>query len=50
MARQRIKKADLEKLKAQKPALGHSPSRASQTFENKRAYSRKRDKKAVLEE
>jgi hypothetical protein len=54
MARQRTKKTDLEKLKItlepQKPALGHSPARAVQTFENKRRYDRKRDKKVAQEE
>jgi hypothetical protein len=54
MARQRIKKSDLEKLKVQleplKPALGHSPTRTSQTHDNKRRYDRKRDKKVAQEE
>jgi hypothetical protein len=54
MARQRTKKSDLEKLKIslepQKPALGHSPTRASQTHDNKRRYDRKRDKKVAQEE
>ncbi len=52
MARQRIKKTDLEKLKIilekSKPILGHVVSRPVQTHENERRYNRKRDKKVDL--
>ncbi len=54
MARQKVKKTDLEKLKIvlekPKPALGHTVSRAVQTHDNERRYNRKRDKRVDVEE